>query len=170
MKHIFLFLPIMLLAGCGSSAGDACVAFCDDQTKIQRAYVKQRDECRQLAELKAGISPGSTGRVNDKNVKNKLITLFSDCMGTKGWTVKDEKKETAPPPPSTKMAEGNPPPPPVKPQQDPRAARAADCAFARQAADSSTIARKRAAACDLECRDMLKLAPDAPRPAACREK
>ncbi len=45
--------------------------------------------------------------------------------------------------------------------------RSTECAFARHAADSSTLAATRAKACDIECRERLKAAPDAPRPAAC---
>jgi hypothetical protein len=45
--------------------------------------------------------------------------------------------------------------------------RAAECMFARHAAANSSIAASRAMACDLECAQALRAAPDAPRPAAC---
>lgn len=46
-------------------------------------------------------------------------------------------------------------------------ARKAECDFARHSASSSSIANARAQACDIECAQRLKNAPDAPRPAAC---
>lgn len=46
-------------------------------------------------------------------------------------------------------------------------ARKAECDFARHSANSSSIANARAQACDIECAQRVKNAPDAPRPAAC---
>ncbi len=45
--------------------------------------------------------------------------------------------------------------------------RSTECAFARHAAKNSSLSATRAKACDIECRERLKAAPDAPRPAAC---
>jgi hypothetical protein len=45
--------------------------------------------------------------------------------------------------------------------------RSAECNFARHAAKHSSISATRAKACDLECAQRLKIAPDGPRPAAC---
>lgn len=46
-------------------------------------------------------------------------------------------------------------------------ARSTECAFARHSAENSSLAATRAKACDIECAERLKAAPDAPRPAAC---
>lgn len=46
-------------------------------------------------------------------------------------------------------------------------ARSTECAFARHSAANSSTAAARAAACDIECAERQKAAPDAPRPAAC---
>lgn len=167
-----LALPLLLTACSGSAL---CVAFCTDQTSTQQSYVQARDECRKLAELKVGLSPdsGETDANLDRNAKNKLVGLFSDCMGPKGWAVPgppEEKKSAATPltTPSPAAASGTAPAMlPARTRSPNYSKRAAECAFARQAADSSVVSRKRAEACEIECREARKAAPEAPKPAAC---
>src|SRR5262245_26235589 len=81
---------LTLLTGCG----DLCFMFCTDQTSIQRRYVDARDECRNLAELKAGMAGEDS---LDKAGKTRLVGLFSECMNNEGWTVPGpgEKKDKA---------------------------------------------------------------------------
>jgi len=159
---------------------------CQDQTAIQNDYVEQRDRCRQYAQLKLDMTMRSSGAMDSQpNRSARLITLFSDCMAANGWNTTDIK--AAPPvsplatPGTAKMQPAQTPPPanapaalagqapPAAPISDERAAiaRKAECAFARQAASASRLAASRAKACDLECEQRLRQAPDAPRPAAC---
>lgn len=164
-----LLASLMALAGCK----EMCVAFCTDQTSIQHRYTDARDECRELAELRTGMA--SNANVS-KDAKTQLVAQFSDCMGSKGWGVpgpgddKDKKNATAgtviPAAPVEAIAVSPIAPPPQR-VQEATDTRAAECAFARQAADSSVIARKRAQACDAECAEMRRIAPEAPTPAAC---
>lgn len=166
-KPAFASLLALMLGGCTTIP---CVIFCTDQTTLQAGYVEARDECREVAELKAGMQPGSSSNdTTDKAQKTKLVSLFSECMTAKGWSVpnpaEDKKKDTAaaPPPKVLPLPLELPAPAP----QQARNKRAAECAFARQAAESSVVAAKRAEACDIECRDLKRIAPEAPRPGAC---
>lgn len=177
MRRLILpFSLLPLLSACGA----ACTFFCADTTYLQRQYVDNRDECRQLAELKLNTMPppGSDGTApvpNDKTAKTRLVAMFSECMNSKAWAVpspasaEDKKKDAAP----LATAAGAPPkqevPSPAAARTvDAARQRTADCAFARQAADSSIVAKKRAEACDLECAQQRRLAPDMPKAAACR--
>jgi len=156
-----------------------CYLFCTDQTSTQEDYVEQRDTCRQYAQLKVAMDMHDAGLPpEDKTRKNHLVSLFSQCMGTNGWTVPDGKGE------GSKKAEGAvaaapavnaaiaPPPSAVavaqtKTEEKAAITRASECAFARYSASTSSIAATRAQACDLECEHALRAAPGAPRPASC---
>jgi len=158
---------------------------CQDQTAIQNDYVEQRDRCRQYAQLKLDMAMRSSGEMNSApNRSARLITLFSDCMAANGWNTTDLKAAAPISPLATpgtaKQAQAAQPPanapaalagqaPPAAPVSDDRAAiaRKAECTFARQSASVSRMAAARAKACDLECEQRLRLAPDAPRAAAC---
>lgn len=85
------------------------------------------------------------------------------------------------PPPSFAASANVPPPTPIttqsvntprtyvpQPIDESHKRRSAECAFARANRDVSVVSKKRAKACDLECSEMLRSAPEAPRPAACR--
>lgn len=166
-----------------------CWAFCVDQTSTQNDYVEQRDRCRDYAQLKLDMAMRDSSTGDDKNRKATLVSLFSECMGKNGWTVpdgKDGKPKGENPGPVNAVAAG---PAAVQPaaangqmaapiQAAPAAAaaaapdkaymsRQAECAFARQAADSSSVSAARAKACDIECEQRILAEPDAPRPAAC---
>jgi hypothetical protein len=97
-----------------------------------------------------------------------MVGAFSECMNNTAWGVPGPAAAPAAAAPAAAAANG-----PVLPQpapasvQEAQRKRAADCAFARSNADSSIIAKKRAEACDLECKQQLELAPGAPKPAAC---
>jgi hypothetical protein len=65
-----------------------CYAFCNDQTAIQNDYVEQRDECRDYAQnnLNAEMAKSKTPD-SGKARKEKLVTIFSECMSKYGWDV-----------------------------------------------------------------------------------
>jgi hypothetical protein len=185
--HMSRFRLVLLLSVALMTSGYKfrCWWMCQDQTAIQNDYVEQRDRCRQYAQLKLDMASRAAGDRNNAQARNsRLISLFSDCMGQNGWNTTDLK---AAPPVSPLATPGMPakppenataalagqapaaPPPAATTAQDERAAitRKAECAFARQSASVSSLAATRARACDLECAERVKLAPDAPRPAAC---
>lgn len=161
-----------------------CWIFCIDQTSVQNDYVDERDRCREYAQLKLDMAMRDTPG-DEKTRKAKLVSLFSECMGNNGWSVPDGKGDKKPdaaaaaaaaPPPSPATAQPTLPAQqgttPVAvaataPDNKAHLSRSAECAFARHAAANSSNAAARAAACDLECANRLKAAPDAPRPAAC---
>jgi len=181
-RVVFLFAVLMATSGYTFR----CTWFCTDQTAIQNDYVEQRDRCRQDAQLKLDTD---SAPLDDNARKAQLISSFSQCMAENGWTVPDAGKEkekpftipgappvtTAPIEPSKSAslpwqheAIAAPAPAQPNPVQDKASiSRTSECAFARQAADVSSIAAARAKACDLECDQALKVAPEAPRPAAC---
>lgn len=145
-----------------------CFAFCTDQTNIQESYVKSRDECREFAELKADIYNDPANPDAAKQRKTRLVGLFSDCMGSKGWTVpgpaadakdKDAKPGDKAAPDAAAVAAA------AAAKRDLQ--RSAECAYARQAETNTATAASQARACDEECTQRLRMAPEAPLPAAC---
>lgn len=139
---------------------------CQDQTSIQNDYIEQRDRCREYSQLKLDMAMRTSGQHNnDQNRRAMLVKLFGECMGQNAWNVSDNKpdKDTGKPKTPEEAAAA------ATAAAEERAAlsRASECAFARQSANVSSLAATRAKACDLECSQRLKLAPDAPRPAAC---
>ncbi len=175
--RLFTKIPVLtvllLTAACTDLAGPFCVAFCTNTTRIQRQYEDHRDECRELAELKmTNMQEDVAGSSVDKTNKTRLVGMFSDCMNNKAWAVPspDDKKKAE----AAAQQQQQPQQPaleairPVPPQIiDEARQRSADCAFARQAADSSMIAKKRAQACDIECEQARRHAPEAPPSPAC---
>lgn len=171
LRFLFLLSIIFLATGYRFR----CWWMCQDQTAIQNGYVEERDRCRQYAQVKLDMAMRNSGEEDTATArKAKLVSLFSECMAENGWNTTDIK------PPGATPGGGGGPPPPKNPTQgatteaaidaaEERAAlsRASECAFARQSASASSIAAARAKACDLECDQRLKAAPDAPRPAAC---
>ncbi|MFW0776434.1 MAG: hypothetical protein ACN2B6_01775 [Rickettsiales bacterium] len=164
---------LLVLAGT-SGYRFRCYIFCKDQTAIQNDYIEQRDRCREYAELKLDMALRDTrGPVDGKKQKTKLVSLFNSCMADNGWNIAPELPpyDSAAPVEKPPTAEAKPlaPPPEVVEAHESKAAlsRSADCMFARHAANHSSIAAARAQACDLECSQRLRAAPDAPRPAAC---
>jgi hypothetical protein len=183
---MYRFRLVFLIAVALMSSGYKfrCWWMCQDQTAIQNDYVEQRDRCRQYAQLKLDMAMRSAGERNNPQTRNaRLISLFSDCMGQNGWNTTDLKAAPPVSPLATpgmpvNKTPGNAPaalagqapaaPAPVDAQEEHAAlTRKAECAFARQSAAVSSLAATRARACDLECAQRLKLAPDAPRAAAC---
>jgi len=163
---------LLVLAGT-SGYRFRCYIFCKDQTAIQNDYIEQRDRCREFAELKLDMALRDVrGPVDTKNQKTQLVSLFNHCMADNGWNIAPELPPYEPiPAENSATAEAAPlaPPPEVVEAHESKAAlsRSADCMFARHAAANSSIAAARAQACDLECSQRLRAAPDAPRPAAC---
>lgn len=186
-----LFLLATLLSTSAWSVSDLtggkyrwrCWMACVDQTSTQNDYVEMRDHCRELAQLKVDMAMKEQGAAStDSARKTMLVGLFSQCMGSNGWTVPDGKDAT-----KNAAAAGGGGGPQVVSQTAaaalaaPSAAaaaaakrenqalmnRTAECAFARSNASVSSIAATRAKACDLECAQGLQVAPDAPRPASC---
>ncbi len=145
-----------------------CFAFCTDQTNIQENYVKSRDECREFAELKADIYNDPASPEAAKQRKTRLVGLFSDCMGAKGWTVpgptadpkdKDAKPGDKAAPDAAAVAAA------ATAKRDLQ--RSAECAYARQAENNTATAASQAKGCDEECTQRLRMAPEAPLPASC---
>ncbi|MDX1974571.1 MAG: hypothetical protein SFT92_02725 [Rickettsiales bacterium] len=163
-----LFLVLILASTSGYRF--RCYIFCNDQTGIQNDYIEVRDNCREYAQLKLDTGYKAPPGGDDKGKKAQLVSLFSECMAKNGWTVpdgkdkpsaavlakeaiKDEKSE------AESLTE--------KYKQQAAITRSSECNFARQSAANSAVAASRAKACDLECAQRLRAAPDAPRPAAC---
>ncbi len=175
-----LFLVLILVGPTGYRF--RCWFLCVDQTSTQNNYIEERDRCRDYAQLKVDMAlKNSHGPIDDKARKSQLVSLFSECMSNNGWTVGDTKSVAAPAPspvpaiaaPSPAMAAGGPPAMTASTAATTAATakasltRSAECMFARHAAANSSISAARAKACDLECSERLRAAPDAPRPAAC---
>ncbi len=170
-RYSLFCLPLMAFMLMGFEF--RCYMFCHDQTAIQEDYVKARDICRENAQLKiaTGYREPAGGDIKGKNAL--LVALVSDCMEKKGWSVPDgrsaasatgksaaaEKSDAAKKSEAEAMNEAY--------LKRAAIARKTECAFARQAAANSAISASRAKACDLECSQRLRAAPDAPRPAAC---
>lgn len=166
-----------------------CYFACVDQTSTQNDYVEQRDHCRELAQLKADMAMKEAAiEGGDKSRKAMLVSLFSQCMASNGWTVPDGKD-----PSKAANAAGGAPAQAVaaaapaaavsaaavaapgsaaaekaaKREANAQLVRASECAFARSNAATSSVSAARAKACDLQCEEALQLAPSAPRPASC---
>lgn len=160
-----------------------CWFFCTEQTAIQNDYTDDRDRCREYSQLRIDTDTSNPELLEASARKAKLVSLFSSCMGDKGWTVPDGKGSAGAAVPVTTKPPAPPAPAPApapapKPAPDAAAlaaaqrnkaflSRATECAFARHSAGLSTVATARARACDIECEERMKAAPDAPRPAAC---
>lgn len=186
MRHYHI--PILLCAWMGLSAFNYCFIICSENTTIQQDYTRKRDHCRELAELKADIRGNTSDDMEAR--KTQLVSIFSECMGQQGWAVpkpgadadkkgtitagplgsglgrsasaaNNEKTQEAPLPsqPATE--------PTLTEEEQAYRRRAAECAFARHAADISVVSRTRAEACDLECTDRLKHGALGVKPAAC---
>jgi hypothetical protein len=171
MAFVAVFLTFVLMATSGYVF--RCNWMCTDQTSVQEDYVEQRDRCRKDAQLQVDTSSAA---LDENTKKAQLVSAFSRCMAENGWAVPDSGKAAtgaAPAAAATAVAV----PAAAAPAAATTAAKAAEekatlsraseCAFARQSADVSSIAAARAKACDLECEQYLKAAPEAPRPAAC---
>lgn len=151
-----------------------CYLACTDQTGIQNDYVEQRDKCREYAQYKIDMAMKESNNLDDRSRKSQLVTLFSQCMATNGWTVPDGRGEGAPKQAAAPQAAPAQPAAPSaavtatnKAEEKSALLRNAECNFARQSASVSSNAAARAHACDLECAEGLRVAPNAPRPASC---
>lgn len=172
IRAAFLLAVIMISSGYRFR----CWWMCQDQTAIQNDYIERRDHCREYAQLKLDLSIRSGGEADTEQArKARIISLFGECMAENGWSMTStsglDKLSGGPAQQGTAGQPGAgqaPSQAQIQAAED-RAAlsRASECAFARQAASVSSISAARAKACDLECAQRLRLAPDAPRPAAC---
>lgn len=164
-----------------------CYFACVDQTGTQNDYVEQRDHCRELAQLKVEMAMKEANQNGeDASRKNTLVSLFSECMAANGWTVPDGKDPNRPNIAASNLNGGTITQPInavsaatlAKPgtiaerksfsqQEQAYLTRNAECAFARSNANVSSIQASRAKACDHQCAEGLRVAPSAPRPAAC---
>lgn len=152
-----------------------CWWMCTDQTAIQHDYVEQRDHCRAYAQLKLDMVSRNSGQTDAPSRKTQLVNLFSECMEKKGWDIPSARaQEEAGNGENPLEAKAGAAPAPAKEDKIARTqekkwslTRSSECAFARHAAAYSSISAARAKACDLECSERLKNAPEAPRPAAC---
>ena len=173
-----------------------CWMFCTDQTAIQNDYINDRDSCRSYAQLRIETDTSNPELIDDRSKSSKLVSLFSSCMADKGWTVPDGVKPgqqaAAPIPvqnsaaPAVANAASQAPAPAAPTAAAPAVAtntnaatlaaqrrekaflaRSSECAFARHGAAYSSVSAARAQACDIECKERLKAAPDSPRAAAC---
>lgn len=70
---------------------------CLDQTSIQTDYVSERNNCQGDAESKINAYSDEIA-ADDVRAKNaKLVTLFSDCMFARGWSVATPTREAPKP-------------------------------------------------------------------------
>lgn len=70
---------------------------CIDQTSIQTDYVAERSSCQGEAESRINEYSGEIAD-DDVRAKNaKLVTLFSDCMFDRGWSVASPNREAPKP-------------------------------------------------------------------------
>ncbi|MBY0407575.1 MAG: hypothetical protein K2Q01_07775 [Rickettsiales bacterium] len=191
MSRLALALCLLALSACSGSPSDIvggkyrfrCWAACVDQTSTQNDYVEMRDHCRELAQLKVDMSMKEGGIYgDDKSRKSTLVSLFSQCMSSNGWTVPDGKDPSkagtavaggggpqtvsqtaalAAAPASAAVAAA------TKREEQALLTRTSECGFARANAGVSSISATRAKACDLECEKALAVAPSGPRPASC---
>lgn len=81
MKIAVFSLMLVMLAACGSSSS------------IQRAYHSERNDCQDLAEEEIHKYINPYAPMNEKDRNAQLVTLFSDCMFTRGWTVATPSRE-----------------------------------------------------------------------------
>lgn len=89
-----------LLALCGVG-----LAGCIDNVSVQNRYNQERDECRGQAEERFSEVLGArTEALDDRSRNTELATLFSQCMGSRGWTVATPSK----PRPTDQVAENRP--------------------------------------------------------------
>lgn len=81
MQSRFLIVVMVLLT-----------AGCIDQTSIQGRYAREHEECRSYAEshIERYLPKDHEVSADDRNAQ--LVTLFSDCMGKKGWQVAKPKR------------------------------------------------------------------------------
>lgn len=168
LRFIFILSALAALAGCNNR----CYLACTDQTGIQNDYLADRDNCRGYAQDKIDLLMRDSPTQDDRTRKGHLVSLFSQCMAGKNWTVPDGKGEGKGDKPVLAASPAAPAGLPAAPVIDKATERsllqrAAECALARQYAASSVTYAARAEACDLECAEGLRLGPDAPRPASC---
>ena len=190
------FLAVTLICTSAWSVSDItggkyrfrCYFACVDQTSTQNDYVEQRDHCRELAQLKVDMAMKEAAvEGGDKSRKSMLVSLFSQCMASNGWTVPDGKDPT-----KTVNAAANVTAPSantatvaavsaasvaapgsvaadkaIRREEKAQLMRTSECAFARSNAAVSSISAARAKACDLQCAEALQVAPGGPRPASC---
>lgn len=83
-KHPRALTALLLCAG---------MSACTNQTSIQMDYTSNRDECQIMAEqnINRFVEPGQ--QYDPRSINAKLVTLFSDCMFERGWTVATPKRE-----------------------------------------------------------------------------
>lgn len=82
MKRLLPVMPLILLA--------ACV----DNVSVQSRYNQERDTCRGEAEERFTDALGDQADGMDSRARNtELATLFSQCMGSRGWTVATPSKK-----------------------------------------------------------------------------
>lgn len=69
------------------------VAACANHTRIQTSYVSERNDCQRVSEqqLPQYIDPNAP--VDPRAANAKLVTLFSNCMFERGWTVATPARE-----------------------------------------------------------------------------
>ena len=73
---------------------------CLTSSRVQKDYVEQRDECREVADRNAGQfqpgqAPSQALAVKGKNAV--LAKIFSDCMYVNGWAVAAPTQKPGPP-------------------------------------------------------------------------
>lgn len=171
IRYRLLFLALVMLTTSGYRF--RCWWACTDQTAIQHDYVERRDHCRDYAQAKLDMAMRNRGLNSPHDRKTQLINLFSECMEKKGWDIPSGRQEEAEALKAAAEKEASQYTKEErvaqKQQQKWALSRRSECAFARHAAATSSVSALRAKACDLECTQQMKAAPEGPRPAACPE-
>lgn len=60
---------------------------CGAHTSVQGGYNGDRDSCQEVSVLKLPLFLDESEPISMKERNAKLVTLFSDCMFERGWTV-----------------------------------------------------------------------------------
>lgn len=159
------FISAMVLSG--------MLVACQETTITQREYADHRDQCRLMAEQRMGGARLDPNANNSGDARKALLIAFKDCMQSRGWAVTgpekgDGKQQNDTPPLAAAVAVAPLTPPPNAPQNI-EARRAEECRYARANIHHSSNARALARACDLECKNKQRLAPDMPTPGACAD-
>tara|TARA_B100000029_G_scaffold267909_1_gene263523 strand:- start:222 stop:536 length:315 start_codon:yes stop_codon:yes gene_type:complete len=66
---------------------------CGTHTNVQSRYQSERNECQEIAEDMLPQFVNERAGMSEKDVNAQLVTLFSDCMFSRGWTVATPTRE-----------------------------------------------------------------------------
>lgn len=65
---------------------------CKSQSRVQGDYVADREDCQSFAERNIDYYLPPNQPTSDADRNAEMVTLFSNCMGQRGWQVAKPKK------------------------------------------------------------------------------